>query len=106
MMVAQDLCPTGYLFTVSGLLVPTTSAQQAPSRIGCEARPIAAGKLVEPRYNGSDAPVARIGQRPPAEGSESGPEDHRGVDQIGVLNDLLSKAGDAFVNHDQDQPVD
>ena len=64
------------------------------------------GELLKPCDDGADAAGARVVERAAAEGGEAGAEQHRGVDEVGAFNDALAQAGDALVDHDEDQAID
>src|SRR6266404_1125604 len=48
----------------------------------------------------------RIVQRAAAKRRITGAEDHRAVDDVGIVDDALAQARDTDVRHRQDQPVD
>src|SRR6516162_7981983 len=85
--------------------MPDRSRELVPARVGEEALAVA---LREPHQGGADvghAVLSRIVQRPAAERREAGREYHGAVDGVFVCHDALAQAGDADVEHRQDETV-
>ena len=76
-----------------------------PARIGPEALAIFRGQLFQRLPDINDTARARIMHRPAAERRKSGRENHGTVDRILVGHHALAQAGDADVEHRQNETI-
>src|SRR5262249_18289466 len=77
-----------------------------PARIGPEALAEALRELPERLPDFGEAARLGIMHGPAAERRKAGGEDHGAVDGVLVRHHALAQAGDADVQHRQDQPID
>src|SRR5579871_6345461 len=77
-----------------------------PPAVRSEALTVTLRQLRKPLQHGVDAALAGVLQRTAAEWREAGAENDRGIDEIGIIGNLLAQAGDALVHEHEDQPVE
>src|SRR6478736_9946628 len=81
------------------------SCKLRPARIGPEALTVLAREQLQSCQYVTDATCARVVQRSAAEWGKAGPEDHGAVHRLFVRDHALAQAGDAGVDHRQNEPV-
>src|SRR5919201_6963528 len=86
-------------------LCEVPSFQLLPARIGLEALAVALRQPVELVANVRRAARAGVVHRPAAEWRKAGREHHRAVDRVLIGDHAFTQAGDADVEHGQDETV-
>src|SRR5262245_58822372 len=85
--------------------VPPESCQAIPARIGPEALAVALRQAFEFGADVGGAARARVVHGPAAERREAGGEDHGAVERVLIRHHALAQAGDADVEHRENEAV-